>query len=171
MKLKLLFFLPLSSLLLVAGCATKDHTKAFDAEYQALVIKVVDGDTIDVNHNNDIRRIRLSYIDAPEIKNKQHYGVESKLFLSNILLNKKVIIYSDSKGKYGRSLGEVYIYNDNNSIYVNAKMIKSGNAWVYEKYRKNEYLINLENFARTNKLGLWTNNTPIEPWVFRKTKK
>ena len=113
MKLKLLFFLLASSLLLVTGCATKDH--ANDNEYQALVIKVVDGDTIHVLQNNLTKKIRLLYIDAPEIK--QDYGVESKLFLSNILLNKKVIIHSDSKDRYGRELGEVYIYNDK-SLYT-----------------------------------------------------
>ena len=109
MKFKFLFFLLPFSLLLVTGCATKDHTN--DNEYQALVIKVVDGDTIHVLQNNVTKKIRLLYIDAPEIK--QDYGVESKLFLSNILLNKKVIIHSDSKGRYGRELGEDYIYNDN----------------------------------------------------------
>ena len=63
------------------------------------------------------------------------------------------------------------LYNDNNSIYVNAKMIKSGNAWVYKMYRKNEYLINLENFAKIHESGLWSKNSAIEPWIFRKTKK
>ena len=166
MKLKLIFFL-LFSILLISGCTTKDHTNGY--EYQALVIKVVDGDTIHVLENNLTKKIRLLYIDAPEIQ--QDYGIESKLFLSNILLNKKVIVHSDSKDRYGRELGEIYIYNDNNSIYVNAKMIKSGNAWVYKMNRKNEYLINLENFARTHKSGLWSKNTVIEPWIFRKTKK
>ncbi len=167
MKLKFLFLLLSFSLLLVSGCTTKDQANGY--EYQALVIKVVDGDTIHVLQNNLTKKIRLLYIDAPEIK--QDYGVESKLFLSNILLNKKVIIHSDSKDRYGRELGEVYIYNDNNSIYVNAKMIKSGNAWVYKMYRKNEYLINLENFAKIHESGLWSKNSAIEPWIFSKTKK
>ena len=30
-----------------------------------------------------------------------------------------MIVHSDSKDRYGRELGEIYIYNDNNSIYVN----------------------------------------------------
>jgi len=167
MKLKFLFLLLSFSLLLVSGCTTKDQANGY--EYQALVIKVVDGDTIHVLEDNLTKKIRLLYIDAPEIK--QDYGVESKLFLSNILLNKKVIIHSDSKDRYGRELGEVYIYNDNNSIYVNAKMIKSGNAWVYKMNRKNEYLINLENFAKIHELGLWSKNSATEPWIFRKTKK
>ena len=53
----------------------------------------------------------------------------------------------------------------------NAKLIKSGNAWVYKSYRSNEYLMNLENFARNNSKGLWSNKKPTEPWVFRKINK
>ncbi len=49
-------------------------------------------------------------------------------------------------------------------------MIKSGNAWVYKENRNNNYLLNLENHARTNKLGLWSGSLHIEPWIFRKNK-
>ena len=160
MKLKILFFLLSSSILI---------SDAFGYEYQALVIKVIDGDTIVVNHNNDRRRIRLLYIDAPEIG--QVYGKDSKVFLKNMLSNKIITINAIKKDKYNRELSEIYLYFNGNPVFVNAKMIKSGNAWVYKMNRKNEYLINLENFARTHKSGLWSKNTAIEPWVFRKTKK
>ena len=46
-------------------------------------------------------------------------------------------------------------------------MIKSGNAWVYKIYRNNEYLINLENFARSNNKGLWSQKDILEPWKYR----
>jgi len=160
MKSKLLFFLLSSSILI---------SNAFGYEYQALVVKVIDGDTIIVNHNNDRRKIRLLYIDAPEID--QVYGKDSKVFLKNILSNQTITVNTIKKDKYSRELSEIYLYFDGNPVFVNAKMIKSGNAWVYKINRKNEYLINLENFARTHKSGLWSKNTAIEPWVFRKNKK
>ena len=81
MKLKLLFFLLSSSILI---------SNAFGYEYQALVVKVIDGDTIVVNHNNDRRKIRLIYIDAPEID--QVYGKDSKIFLKNILSNQIITV-------------------------------------------------------------------------------
>ena len=160
MKSKLLFFLLSSSILI---------SNAFGYEYQALVVKVIDGDTIIVNHNNDRRKIRLLYIDAPEID--QVYGKDSKVFLKNILSNQTITVNTIKKDKYSRELSEIYLYFDGNPVFVNAKMIKSGNAWVYKINRKNEYLINLENFARTHKSGLWSKNTAIEPWIFRKNKK
>jgi len=160
MKSKLLFFLLSSSILI---------SNAFGYEYQALVVKVIDGDTIIVNHNNDRRKIRLLYIDAPEID--QVYGKDSKVFLKNILSNQTITVNTIKKDKYSRELSEIYLYFDGNPVFVNAKMIKSGTAWVYKINSKNEYLINLENSARTHKSGLWSKNTANEPWVFRKNKK
>jgi endonuclease YncB( thermonuclease family) len=88
-----------------------------------------------------------------------------------MLSNQTITVNTVKKDRYNRELSEIYLYFDGNPVFVNAKMIKSGNAWVYKMNRKNEYLINLENFARTHKSGLWSNNVAIEPWVFRKTRK
>ncbi|MEC9206313.1 MAG: thermonuclease family protein [Pseudomonadota bacterium] len=140
------------------------------AEYKGKVIKVIDGDTILVlSDEGSKNKIRLLYIDAPEIK--QRYGIDSKKFLKNIVLDKTIIINSEKTDRYNRQLAEIYLYFDNKSIFVNAKMIKSGNAWVYKHDRNNNYLLNLENHARSNKLGLWSDSNPLEPWVYRKQKK
>ena len=48
--------------------------------FEFYVLNVVDGDTIKVKFENKIKKIRLSAIDAPEIK--QNHGKESKKFLS-----------------------------------------------------------------------------------------
>ena len=136
--------------------------------YEGRVIKVIDGDTIWVKTNNKHIKIRLSYIDAPELK--QTYGVRSKDFLTNLILDKNVQINANKKDRYNRHLGEVYIHNVNESVFVNAKMLKSGNAWIYLKYRDNSYLKNLENYARIKKIGLWSEETPVEPWIYRRSK-
>ena len=54
-------------------------TDIYAEEYLGLVTRVIDGDSIEVKQNNMIRKIRLSYIDAPEIR--QSYGKQSKSFL------------------------------------------------------------------------------------------
>ena len=137
-------------------------------EYEAIVVKVTDGDTINVQTKGEIFKIRLLYIDAPE--RNQDYGNSSRDFLKNIIMNKKVIIDTIKNDRYGRQLAEIYLYTSDKRIFINAKMIKSGNAWVYRSDRSNHYLMNLENHARTNKLGLWSNYSPVEPWKFRKKK-
>ena len=137
-------------------------------QYEGRVIKVIDGDTIWVKTNNKHIKIRLSYIDAPELK--QTYGVRSKNFLTNLILDKNVQINANKKDRYNRHLGEVYIHNVDESVFVNAKMLKSGNAWIYLKHRDNSYLKNLENYARIKKIGLWSEETPVEPWIYRRSK-
>ena len=151
----------LATLLLLIIC-----TPSYADQYEGRVIKVIDGDTIWVKTNNKHIKIRLSYIDAPELK--QTYGVRSKNFLTNLILDKNVQINANKKDRYNRHLGEVYIHSVNESVFVNAKMLKSGNAWIYLKHRDNSYLKNLENYARIKKLGIWSETEPIEPWIFRR---
>ena len=138
-------------------------------EYIGVVTKIIDGDSVVIRHGNIFKKIRLSYIDAPEVS--QDHGEDSKIFLENIVLDKTVLVDTKRKDKYGRHLSDLYIHSNIESIYVNAKMIKSGNAWVYKRYRSNSYLINLENHARSNKIGIWKNDNPVEPWVYRKSYK
>ena len=153
----------LVALLLLIFCVP-----SFADQYEGRVIKVIDGDTIWVKSSNKHIKIRLSYIDAPELK--QTHGVRSKNFLTNLVLDKNVQIHANKKDRYNRHLGEVYIHNQKESVFVNAKMLKSGNAWIYLTYRDNFYLKNLENHARMNKSGLWAGKAPIEPWIYRRSK-
>lgn len=79
------------------------------------VTNVVDGDTFDmtVTHHgknneykyNNPERIRISGIDTPEIDTAQ--GKRDKTKLENIILNKEVRIYIDSRDTYGRIVGRV----------------------------------------------------------------
>ena len=153
----------LATLLLLIIC-----TPSYADQYEGRVIKVIDGDTIWVKTSNKHIKIRLSYIDAPELK--QTYGVRSKDFLTNLILDKNVQINANKKDRYNRHLGEVYIHSADDSVFVNAKMLKSGNAWIYLKHRDNSYLKNLENYARIKKIGLWSEETPVEPWIYRRSK-
>tara|TARA_B100000927_G_scaffold190681_1_gene153722 strand:+ start:210 stop:692 length:483 start_codon:yes stop_codon:yes gene_type:complete len=141
-------------------------TDIFSDEYEAIVLKVIDGDTIYIKSEKGRKKVRLRYIDAPEIK--QPYGDMARIFLVNELDDKRITVNSDYKDRYGRDIGDIYVYNKNEAIYINAKLIKSGNAWVYKTYRENTYLMNLENIAKDNKLGLWKDKSPIKPWEFRK---
>ncbi len=138
-------------------------------EYEAVVLKVIDGDTIYIKSDNGRKKVRLRHIDAPEIR--QSYGKEAKIFLDKQIDGKKIIVNSDYKDRYGRDIGDIFVYNNDEAIYINAKLVKSGHAWVYKSYRKNTYLMNLENFARENMLGLWKDKSAIEPWEFRSKNK
>ena len=127
-------------------------------------IRVVDGDTIRARADGEEIKIRLVNIDAPEIG--QPFGNKSKNFLDKLLYAKKVTLLAEGKDRYGRVLGNIFSDKSN----VNAMMVKFGFAWVYEKYTKNSSLYDHQNQAKRKNLGLWSDNDPIAPWVWRKQK-
>ncbi len=127
-------------------------------------IRVVDGDTIRARADGEEIKIRLVNIDAPEIG--QPFGNKSKNFLDKLLYAKKVTLLAEGKDRYGRVLGNIFSDKSN----VNAMMVKFGFAWVYEKYAKNSSLYDHQNQAKRKNLGLWSDNDPIAPWVWRKQK-
>ena len=130
------------------------------------VIGIKDGDTIEIlTSAKKTITIRLNGIDAPE-KN-QAYGQKSKENLSKLIFGKQVKIYSFGNDRYGRLLADIYL----DSINVNYCQVENGFAWHFKKYSKDEYLAQLENRARAQKLGLWQDKNPMPPWDFRKLTK
>ena len=101
--------------------------------YKAKVIKVVDGDTIDVNidlgfhFEHKDQRIRLFGLNAPEVRGKERAaGIESKLWLKSQIEDKEIELVSikHKKGKYGRWLGIIKLGTRN----LNQEMIDQGLA-------------------------------------------
>ena len=127
-------------------------------------IRVVDGDTIRAEAKGREIKIRLVEIDAPEIN--QPFGAQSKNFLNRLLYEKEVTLIAQGEDRYGRTLGEIYA----NGESANALMIKSGFAWVYDRYVKDSSLYKYQDQAKAENLGLWQAKDPIAPWVWRKQK-
>ena len=127
-------------------------------------IRVVDGDTIRAEAKGKEIKIRLVEIDAPEMD--QPFGAQSKNFLNRLLYKKNVKLISQGEDRYGRILGEIYVDGES----ANTSMIKSGFAWVYDRYAKNLSSYEYQNLAKANNLGLWGTKDPIAPWVWRKQK-
>jgi len=104
------------------------------------VVKVVDGDTIDViiDLGFDLskkERVRLAGIDTPESRTRdldeKKLGLEAKEYLSTNLSNAKQLMISTEKdGKYGRMLGTIHINDD--IVSMNQQMIDKGYAWEYD---------------------------------------
>ena len=136
--------------------------------FQAQKVEVLDGDTVRLKDmSNGVEfKVRLFCIDAPE--KDQAYGMESKRHLDEILpLNMDVIPMG---GSYDRI---VAVLTDNDRV-INFEMIKDGYAWVYVDYcntsRKQE-LIDYQNKAQLNKIGIWESNNNIPPWDWRKENR
>ena len=106
------------------------------------VLKVVDGDTIDVDIDlgfdiSYTQRVRLAGIDTPESrttdKKEKALGLEVKDRLNKAIdAATNVVIKTekpDSSEKYGRILGWVFL--DDNKISINQTLIDEGYAWGY----------------------------------------
>jgi len=116
-------------------------------EYNCTVEKVVDGDTIDVvlDLGFDIlykSRVRLFGIDTPESrtrnKDEKVRGKMAGAFLKEAIEDgEKVVIQTklkDSKGKYGRVLGDVVV----DGININQLMVKCHLAVAYHGQSKDD---------------------------------
>ena len=88
-------------------------------EYNAKLINVVDGDTLDFEVSLGFGifhkiRVRLDGIDTPEIRRgteeERKHGREAKKYLEWSWLNQEgvLVTHKDRKGKYGRYIADFY---------------------------------------------------------------
>ena len=128
------------------------------------ILRVIDGDTIEVWINNKEEAIRLIGIDAPETvdprKPVQCFGKEAGNKTKEMLGNQIVKLVSDStqgnRDKYGRLLRYVFL----NGVNFNKLMISQGFAHEYthlnNPYQYQSEFKNAEKEARRKKIGLWS---------------
>ena len=137
-----------------------------NAEYlEGLKIKkVVDGDTVHVFYQDEVYKIRLTEIDAPE--RDQPYGSNSTEYLKGLLKEGKVDVDISGTDRYGRKLGRLYWQGKD----INRKLVSGGYAWVYDQYVTDKSFYENQIKARNLKKGLWRDKNPLEPWNWRKLK-
>ncbi len=114
-------------------------------EYRAELIKVVDGDTVDVDIDLGFgvwlkdERVRIMGIDTPESRTRDQveklFGLAAKKRVQE-LLEKNVVLKTfaakdgeDMKGKFGRILGDFYIESEGKLL--TEVMIDEGHAVPY----------------------------------------
>lgn len=137
---------------------------------QAVVSRVIDGDTIDVDINGTIERIRMIGINTPETKDPRKpvecYGREASSFLTELVDGKPVELESDpSQGirdRYDRLLRYVFLDGTN----VNLEIIKQGYGYEYTYDTPYIYQTDFKQAqqeAEEAKRGLWGENGCEEP--------
>jgi micrococcal nuclease len=130
------------------------------------VVKVADGDTFTiVDLNGKTHKIRLYGIDCPELK--QPFGAQAKSYTEKWVLGQTVSIQKISKDRNGRVVAKVTV----NRINLNELLLKNGYAWHFTRYDNSVLYANLQQQAKTAKLGLWAASNPIAPWEWRKMKR
>jgi endonuclease YncB( thermonuclease family) len=133
--------------------------------FTGLVSRVVDGDMIHVQRDNEPEKVRLEGIDAPEMG--QSFGPKAREVLMKKILARTVTVKPTGTDKYGRTLAVVWIDDRN----INLEMVAEGWAWHFKKYSQDTALAAAENNARTQRRGLWADANPESPWDWRAAEK
>ena len=132
-------------------------------------VAVVDGDTIKaLAAGNELLRVRLSWIDAPE--KSQAFGQRSKQHLSELVFGREVELHTHGLDRYGRTLAVVML----DGVDINLEQVRSGMAWCYTRYLSEApadiqaSYQQAETEAWEQQRGLWSERDPIPPWEWRK---
>lgn len=153
--------------LLLALFLDCSHSASSALSSLASVVRVHDGDTIEVLHSNKAERIRLSGIDCPE--KGQAFGNNAKHATSDLAFGKEVTIQTHGKDRYKRTLGDIILPDGMN---LNQELVKQGWCWWYRKYVPGDTVLEgLENEAREARKGLWADPHPMPPWEWRKRSR
>jgi len=149
-------------------------------QVKSQIIKIVDGDTIHINGE----KIRFTGIDTPELKQtcvkagvSDPCGVTARQILIDKIGNYTVKCISEGKDRYNtvkcisegkdrykRTLAECFVNNESLSSYL----VRSGYAFAYRRYSKK--FVPDEDYARINKIGMWSMEFNY-PWDYRKSNK
>ena len=125
-------------------------------EYRATIVKVIDGDTVDVDIDLGFgivlsdERVRIMGIDTPESRTRdkveKKFGLAAKARLKELLgktctlktqINKSG---EDMKGKFGRILGDFDVYDNKTDSWqpVTKVLVSEGHAVPYHGQNKED---------------------------------
>ena len=112
------------------------------------VVKVVDGDTLDLEIDLGFsltkkERCRVAGIDTPECRTRdreeKQYGMAAKVYMAGMLKNATNLrVKTEKDGKYGRLLGWIYC-DELGEKSLNEEMIDSGFAFAYDGGKKKDF--------------------------------
>lgn len=144
-----------------SSIATTSAVVGIEGE-RVIVIKVIDGDTIELQSGE---KVRLIGIDTPETKDPRRpvgcFGKEASNKTKNLIEGQEIILQKDisETDKYKRLLRYVFLpLEDGQLLFVQDYLVREGFAKVLTyppDVKFNEQLREAEEFAKINKKGLW----------------
>ena len=129
-----------------------------------VVVRVVDGDTIDVTVGGREERVRLIGIDAPESVARdtpdQCFGAEASAALKALLTEGTPVLLerdAETRDRYGRLLA--YVHRSDDSLFVNQWLLDGGfaDALFFEPNTAfRDEFTEARDRARESGAGLWS---------------
>ena len=131
------------------------------------VVRFSDGDTITVNMNGTQESVRMIGVDTPETHKPnapvQCYGPAASAYTKNLIGTQKVRLEADptnqNRDRYGRLLRYIYLPDGR---LVQEELIKNGYGFAYTlfPFTKKDDFVKLQDLARSENKGLWSNCNP-----------
>lgn len=169
-----LFFFALVVLALIVGCGDDEYSsipvspkEEVPFTYEGSLGRIWGGDNFEV-----IREQRLHYafirgIDTPEPG--QAFHEEATELLSSICNNRLVVVSVVQRDEWKREVSDVLVRDpsDGREFDIALELVQKGLAWHdlseepwADRYREAEL------FARSQKIGIWSQANPIPPWEY-----
>ena len=132
------------------------------------VRRVIDGDSLTIWIDKEVREVRLYGIDAPE--HGQQGADESRNALRQMLGGQTFWAEHQHDDPYGRMVCLLYHQDRRRRDSVNLRLVREGYAYAYTKYGGEELgFRQAEADARQGRRGLWRDSRDggERPWNYR----
>jgi endonuclease YncB( thermonuclease family) len=147
---------------LVAASLT-GRASASEISMHVAVDQVLNGDTFEVVWSGARQRVRVAGVDSPELG--QSFGEQARQFTRNLLASQTVRIDHKGNDDYGYIVARVFLPDGTD---VSSALVRAGMAWCWREGHVEERLKDLQERARSRREGLWSENRPEPPWVYRR---
>ena len=139
---------------------------------EGIVEHVHDGDSFRLRAADGRRfGVRLSGIDAPE--RTQPFANVARRALRDAIERRDVRLEAVKVDPYGRLVGRVFVGGRD----IGLELLDEGLAWHFARYDADLAPVERERYARAQadararRVGLWQQNDPVAPWLFRKERR
>ncbi len=142
---------------------TPNPTRAA-VETNGSILRVIDGDTVDIDFDGTEERVRLIGIDTPETKKPNSpiecFGPEASAFTKTLLARGTTVLVVrdvEARDDYGRLLG--YIYRSDDGLFVNLEIVAKGYAQpltIPPNVNFAEDFVEAARLAEAADIGLWS---------------
>ena len=126
-----------------------------------------DGDTLGaLTGTGQAVRIRLAYLDAPEI-DQGNWGIRARAYLRSLLvINERIAVDIKGTDYYGRLIAEVLRTRDYGNCGL--RLVLGGYVALYQCPATQPAYLAAQDMARYAKRGIWAQPGPHQtPWLAR----
>jgi micrococcal nuclease len=148
------------ALSLLVSCSSGAKT---ENEVLITVLKVIDGDTVDIDIKGNTERVRLIGVNTPETKHPtkpiECFGPEASAYLTQLLpkgTHVRIERDIEARDRYGRML--LYLYRESDNLFINLDLVSHGYGTPMSiepnTFHRNDF-VHAAALAETTNEGLW----------------